>query len=227
MTPALRSVMATPDAQTDPLVRSARADVARLSLQVRTAQDEFDRAQQRPLVDRTSARELLQTSLDEVVLARRRELSRVLDEERRAAERVVAEAHEEAAAIVAAALAARVQNDEHAAGAAAVATAPSDPGAPASAIDPPTPAVPMIKPPPPSAVPPPEYLAQVVQAAVTATLAQVGVAALAGGMRPAPQGRASVVANRPSFRRRLLHLDVLLPLIAVLLVFLVLLAWVG
>lgn len=239
----------------DALVRSARAGVANVRLQLRSVQADLERVEHTSGGgDRAATRDLLGARLAEQLERRRRELADDLERARQEAALVIANAREEAAAIIAArqrATSALTTCKSAAAGAPLrveppveeppVDDPPSEPHHEVDAQPEPLeqlsgvereqtpadapeavapPALPLAAPTTlAAAVPAPEYLAQVVQAAVTASLASLGAT------RAAP-GPNRVVARAP-LRRRLLHLDVVLPLVAISVVLIVLLAWVS
>ena len=196
--------------------RSERADVARLTLQIRAVGAEIERIE-RTTDEWSEATERLRVQLDEAVERRRVELDAQLAAVREQAASLVADSRSRAATMPAA----RQQ-------AADQLFTPTASRADTHAEIPPVSAVAAAVPPPEMPAPPrvpdgpsmmPEYLAQVVHAAVAASLAHFGAAP-----QPVPAGRT---ATNTSFRSRLLHLDVLLPLILVGIVVVVTLAWVS
>lgn len=230
MTPAVRPVMAAPDSEIEPLIRSARASVARIALQVRTTQYEVERVERSPSdEDRDAASTLLATSLAELVEDRRRDLLRGLDEARTEAAHAVSAARQEAAAR---ALAATAVVDDQRPAEPSAATAVAAPPVAEPAADRPVPwpdPVTTVAPPPDPPVAAglrPEELGLLVQAAVTASLSQITAAAIAANATAGSAAPTQVLVRRPLWRR-FLYLDVALPLIAVLAVVVVLLAWVG
>lgn len=202
---------------------AGRAEVALLALQLRTAifeaeQAEAESAQALRRAEALEAeRTLLRVSLEERQRRLRVELAAALEEARAAAAATIAEARREAVSLVAAARARAAEAEAVVEAEAAVAPEADEPEVVGVAV--PTPSG--------AAAPPvpPDQLAEVVRAVVAATLAEARAAGLAAGPR--------VVAVDPRLleggpmRRRVLHADVVLPLVAVLLVFVVLVAWVG
>lgn len=79
------------------LMRTARAEIAQLSLQIRSVDHEADELEADLASDDTSARDLLRVSLDELVESRRLELEQVLEQELVRAAAVVSEAQGEEA----------------------------------------------------------------------------------------------------------------------------------
>jgi hypothetical protein len=189
--------------------RSARADVARLRLELRAllrkaeileASGKPAQATEAPDVDITAARELLAVSLRTQIDARRAELAAELSEARSEAARLVESAHQRADEYVAAA------HD-------LVIGAALDPD---QVLEPLSPLpLEVVADPRPATMP-----ERTVVAAMQAYLAQATVS----GPAAAP---VSARRSRPPLRKRVLHLDVMLPLIAVAAVLLILLAWVG
>jgi hypothetical protein len=235
--------IATDDRNVEQLVRSARAGVARLSLELRVARHNAEVAEQRldaedeaTIVDLPAARELLRTSLSQAVDLRRAALATEVEEARLEAARIVASAHRRAEAYLAAA------HD----GVLATVIDPARTLAPLPPV-PPT-VVPDDDPAEPESAPVREGAAVAPVSATALEVASilaalqlhpttplqpvalpVGVGPAAGPVHaPAPPVPAPVPPRpRVPLRSRLMHADVLLPLIAVVAVLLVLLAWVG
>lgn len=102
MTVSPEPVLVAPEPAVEPLIRAARASIAMLSLQLRTAQHKAELAERSDGgVDMGEATTMLRRSLDERLETRRLELQQRLDAENRAGEAVIAAAREDAAAIVA------------------------------------------------------------------------------------------------------------------------------
>lgn len=102
--PALAPLQVVAEAEVDQLVRSARAGIAMLSLRLRTVLDEVvvtERAS--PEVDLVHARELAISSLEKHLWLRRRELAEELEQARADVAFTVTAARSEAAELVAAA----------------------------------------------------------------------------------------------------------------------------
>jgi hypothetical protein len=182
---------------TDEKLRLARAEIARLKLELRAVTHRADALEQlhggtEPLdvaadgPDVTAACELLALSLGQHLDARRAALSAELSEARTAATRLVESAHQRAQEYVAGAhdlvLAVALHPDESLA---------------------PLPALPL------------EVVPDIPQCSAPVA----GPVAVARAMAP-PR-------PRPPLRSRLLHVDVILPLLAVVAVLLILIAWVG
>lgn len=287
-------VLVARDVDVEPLLRSVRAEIAQLSLAVRSANHEADELEAQLAEDDTSPQDLLRTSLDELMETRRHELEQALEQDLVRAAALVGEAQEDAARARLEATAepvaslpvashdldrqptaprrlqvvesvrewgahdeaeerpdappliedrpARAPADD----ALADDDAPTDdvPADEASAdAGAPEPASELAPPPRPSGDVPtdPVLLGELVSAAVTAAVSQaVSVALPAAAAYPAyPVGppwphqltgvhpAAPAATPRQPLRRALFHLDVVLPLLAVLIVFVVLLAWVG
>lgn len=100
--PAFEVRHTVPCAEVEPLLRAARAEVAMLTLQLRSALHEAAELEQALAEEEPSeAPDALRADLDELVQARRRELDRELDDARAEAARLVEAARAEAAAVVA------------------------------------------------------------------------------------------------------------------------------
>lgn len=185
-------------------VRAARADVARLRLQLRTLEYEAARAEDPPADDAAArkerARDLCRAIVEPRLEARRAELAAELDREHTIAAATLRSARAEAAAIVAVA---RTELVAALLPTLAIAPAPAaEPATPAPEPAPePAPPVPQVWVPPPPA--PPE--------APIPPMPTVSVA-------------APPVATTPKWRG-FLYTDVLLPMLAALAVIVVLLAW--
>lgn len=202
------------------LIRSDRASIARLSLELRAVRYTADLAEQSQEVidpaiggfDLAGGREWLKTALGERVNARRAELAADLDRARDEATRIVASAQRRADQYLG------VAHD-------AVLLALHQPGEPLPALPPLPPAVVAveIEPNPLDVIEPPAENTAADVGAIVAALQPY----LAGLTMPQP-ARAPVPRRpRPPLKKRLLHIDVLLPLIAVIVVAIVLLAWAG
>ncbi len=102
--PALHAVLVVPEGEGDQLLRAARAELAVLSLQLRTAVHEAEVAEARAhRPDLSDARALLDASLEHTMAVRRRALDDELAEARSDAALAVAAARGAAADVVAAA----------------------------------------------------------------------------------------------------------------------------
>ena len=253
-------LVATDDAGIEQMLQAARADVARLSLELRVARRKADAAERSTAalevpeptigdVDLQGARDLLQASLSERVAVRRAELAVELEQTRVESARVVASAQRQAEAYVATA-----QDD--------VLAALFHPGNPLRPLSP-LPTI-DIAPPmdgtpdesvedaddiarrdevaPPLAVSVPAADGQATTAGVAAILAALQPFLVAQAAAPAavtvPIATAPIATAvapvaplpgppRPPVWSRLLYADVLLPLIAVVVVLVILIAWVG
>lgn len=98
----LQTMLVASPEDVEPLIRAARAKVAMLSLQLRSAlRDADELEQQMAAADEPGAVAGLRSCLDEMVQSRRRELDRVLADERADADRLIDAARSEAAAIIA------------------------------------------------------------------------------------------------------------------------------
>lgn len=203
-----RDVVAAADF--DHLVQSVRADLARLSLEVRQAQRAAERAEgdsaEGEAAD-TGTAEQPGPDLESQQAARRDELAAALAQARvEAAERVAA---------------ARAEAEE------LVAAAPSQPPAPPQAQPPAT--QPLVTQPPLAPQNPTPAQPVVAEGASVEALA----ALLAQLLRQAPElGRATervavpaAAGERPGILARVMHLDVVLPLLAGLIVAIVIVAW--
>ena len=279
-------VLVARDVDVEPLLRAARAEIAQLSLQIRSANREADEIEAALAEHESSARDLLRTSLDELIESKRQELESELEHELVRAAAVVSAAQEEVArsslgpsgrmedpmgparATPPEQLPSRrlqvvaddeTDGDDEAGGSEdlgpdAIAPAvqvgisidaPLAGSRPLSDVQDVDDQVPPLTPEaqPVGDIPSdPALLRELVSAAVTAAVAQA-VSALQTGIRPvsaAPMASAPETTGvhtaipvhppqrpRPSLWRRLLHVDVLLPLVLVVIVFVVLLAWVG
>lgn len=245
--PSLKPVSVAPADQVECAVRAARADVARLKLQVRAIEHGADAAEVEAaavghvdVVDLNGTQEFLRAALEHRLTARRRELADEVARAREEATRLVSAAHSEAAALVDAA---RGDMLNALLGQPAVAPAPPGPHLRVVAPEPVArPAIPAEHPAagatPPLTDPAVAELLQLLQAVVTPQVSEqvttgatervtpaFGAAllpppALAPGQVAESRTKASVVA-------RFMYLDVILPLVAVLIVIVVLLAWVG
>lgn len=83
--------------EVEPLLSDARAQVARLTLQIRSTNHEADELEAALANDDTSARDLLRMSLDELIDSRRHELDQALEQELVKAAASVSAAQDEAA----------------------------------------------------------------------------------------------------------------------------------
>lgn len=241
--PALRPVLVAPAHAVEELVRSRRATTAMLALQLRAAEHDHperdEPGQDDDEVDLNAARALLVAALDDRVARRRQELAEQLERERASAATVVSTAQAEAAALVATASDERLQvlldgiqptsgstpslrvvSD---ADALAVAAAVPRVSADVELGDAPTAAALTIAAHPAGGLPAaPVELAAVHAAAIAAAsqlIRQSESAASPAASQGAPAAR--------TFRGRWLYVDVLLPMVAVVIVLIVLLAWVG
>lgn len=220
--PTLSSTQVADQRNAERVLRSARAEIALLALELRVlcrdvamAEAEADRRPEDPELP-PGAGELLATALEQRVAARRSELVADAEQARAEAARLVTAAQDEAAAVVAAARdemlavlldgsdprflnppALRVVRD-----ALPALTSSAAPDASAPQPAPSSPAARQTLPPPPSLADPPT----------------IGCTA---------DDVATTAPPRMSFWARYLYVDVLLPLVAVLIVVVVLLAWVG
>ena len=245
--PALEPVHVAPEGEVDALVRAARAGIAMLSLQLRSAQQDAELAESRAQEhDFVGARELIDASLTHWVESRRLQMAQELEQAREDAVNLVSAAHAEAADVVAQAseeslavllAGMRTRPDGGAPGlhvvpeqlvAPVVLPAPRDhPSVPV--VLPPSPApepqVDLVPEPVPDSAPAPEPVPQgeVVREADTTSAPAVVVTPAAP---PSTDGEPASTSP-PSRLNQLLYLDVLLPLLAVLVVLVVLLAWVG
>jgi hypothetical protein len=220
------------DAGAQDELRHARFDVARLTLELRKLTREADSIEAldgttEPFVDDVdfdlaAARELLASSLSQRLDARRAELAAELEAARGEAARLVESAHRRAAEYVAAAhddvFGAVFHPDQP------LGPLPSFPLAVVADTPSPSPSDGVTADDPTLLVPPQDGTVgfEVMVAAMQAFLTQAAVAS--------PGSAAPVaVARRPRapLRARLLHADVILPLIAVAAVLVILIAWVG
>lgn len=230
----VQAALVAPEGEVEPMLRSARATVAKLSLRLRSLTHEAEQLERAATPDTSAAARVLEASLQEMVEARRCELERELDEERQRAAELLESARREAAASseeLRGAAAAEIE-DLTAPHAVAVPVAVgTPPGADGGGAAPQSPwAPPADEPPPdvPRAVSSPtgpapvlldvQALTGAVAAAVATALAQTRTVARAHPTEAA-------VTRQRSFRERALHLDVVLPLLAAAIVCLVLLAW--
>jgi hypothetical protein len=212
--------------------RLARAEVARLTLELRAVTRKAEiveqtRAGSEPHgdeaadVDIAGARELVASTLAQRLDARRSELAAELEDARAEAARLVESAHQRAEEYVARAhdvvLAALLHPDE-----------PVEPLPPL-----PLEAVPDAHPPTPPEVGEEPTLVVPALDGTTGFAAMVAAvqAYLTQGAVAAPSAASSRTAGaqrpRQPLRTRVLHVDVILPLIAVVAVLLILIAWVG
>jgi len=209
----------------------ARAEVARLKLELRAVTRNADAVEQAedtsaPLpeeaaeFDLAGARELLASSLTHQLDTRRSELAAELDEARAEAAHLVESAHKRAEAYVAAAhdtvLAAAVHPEEP--------VGPLPPLPLEVVPDAPRPSASEVVTEEPTVSMRPEGVTGI-ETMVAAMQALLTHAAVAPATTVAPV--VAVRRARPPLRTRLLHADVILPLIAVLAVLIVLIAWVG
>ena len=221
--PAPASESRTPaDERAEHIMRSSRAELARLSLELRAIRHKADVAEHTHVavapspvaagVDLPGARELLRSSLGEWVNTRREELAAELEEARHEAARIVASAHRRAEAYV----------------------AEAHDGVLATLLHPEQQLAPL--PPLPPVVVPDELARQApapartdIAAAAGSSEAAATVAAILAAVQPplATVADTPPASPRPPMWRRLLYADVLLPMIAALAVLIVLLAWVG
>lgn len=221
------------DGESARLVNSARAEIARLSLELRAVGRKADDAERAtPGValatidaDLAGAREFVRSSVVHHVDARRAEMDKELEEARLHAARIVASAQRRAEAYVAAA------HDD-------VLAALAVPGA----------SIPSLRPMPPVIDPAdlvPPHAGDETVARTLGSEAALGVAGMVAALQPLLTSSAAPAAipaiatlqlpgvmsqpspPRPPLWRRLLYADVLLPMIAALAVLIVLLAWVG
>jgi hypothetical protein len=258
--PVLTPVAVVAEADVDQLVRTARAGVAMLSLQLRTAVNDAAAAEVvDEHVDLSGAHDLARASLDRYVADRRRELAEELEQARADAAFTVTAARTEAAELVAAA-----SEETRRLLLAGVTPLPVDgppslrvvPDGGETVVVPDEPSAreltaPMVEtetaPPQVGAVPPAAEVAAPLAAgvALAATPAEVSVLAppalpvdVLPVVQPAPAGLAAHVpahaatgaaVEQPARRglSRFRYRDVVLPMIAVLVVLVVLLAWVG
>lgn len=237
LTPVL---VAADDEDVTEILRAARAEVAQLSLALRAANHELELAEQRRPeldaalgeVDLAGARQFLRIVLEQHVAARRTELADELEETRTEAARIVASAEERADAHVAtareAALAALLQPAQ---------PLPPLPPLPAAVDDEDGPAAPA--PDEPGRETTVSHLQEVVADGADTTA--LGIASILSALQPVLAAQAvqpspaaqpaltvrAVRTPRPSLASRLLFADVLLPMIAVVVVLIVLIAWVG
>lgn len=230
--PSLRPVLVGRSEDIERLIGSERAGVTLLSLELRAALRDAEVAEQVDgRVDLDGARELLRTSLDQQLASRRHRLGDQLAQTRMAAAAVVIAAQAEARTLLATASAEVVQVLVQDAALGPVLSAPSlrvvadHSRSPGESADPTSPTA-------EGAV-----LATVTAAPPAGTLTPAPVApfpvAPVAPVAPAPCVPApveAIVTHAPPDRSglaRYLYLDVVLPLIAVLIVVVVLLAWVG
>lgn len=263
-TPGLEPLLVVAGEDVEPIIRSARARVAALTLQVRAVHHEIEVMDGVGLPDDAEVRRhLLGASLDERTAERRRELERELELERFEAEQRIRAASEQAATADEprpAVLDIREvpQPDAEAeerpwstdrcattmsdAVLAALASAPLSPELDTTPIAPeperapePEPASESVAVSYPGTAPATtESLAELLQAAIAAGIAQAVAAATASPIsavapstvRVAVASQAGPAGGRRPVRR-LLHVDVVLPLVAAVLVLVVLLAWAG
>jgi len=241
--PAVTPVLVTDIEDVDRMIRSARADMARLSLQLRAlkhqetvlegAAPERDAAETSS--ERPSAREYLRTDLEARFATRRASLPSEIAQAHAAAARRVLGAHNEAAVLVSAArdellrvlggLRVPASPQETSGTMAGRSLRSSDGEAVVSSLQPPLlvpdPAEPQVFPGPPvQAVAPPlgDFAAPVPLGFETHSTSTT-VPAVAS-----PQQKTRLPPQR-SLRAQFLHVDVVLPLVAVAIVLIVLLAW--
>ena len=224
MLPALKPVHVVGDGEVEALVRSARASTAKLSLELRALQHEVAVAEGRgsshattECLDLPAAHEILRVGIETQLAKRRRELLAELEEARAAAGRSVHTAQVEATALVAAARRELLQILAEA-GSTYAEVLPRDDG----------PATPDGAPPCTDSDGPSVARGQDHVAAPPAALAPPEPARVPGptlGATPTSEPRTIDPHRAPSFRARFFHADVVLPLIAVFVVFVVLVAW--
>lgn len=194
--PELPILVVTANADVDHLIRSARADLARLKLQLRNLEREADEAERGAMNDEIDPLGLggdLRSSIDRGIAQVRAERDADVERAWEEGRRWLRAARDEADSIRSAARGDVIRAllggpQQHLPAAAPVVTPP-----------PPPPAPPL--PPPPPAAPPLPPLPS------------------------APETRPA--ARKPSVIDRYLHADVMLPLIAVVIVVIILLAWVS
>jgi hypothetical protein len=202
---------AVPEEDAEPRVRSARAAVAMLSLQLRAAEhDAVDAEAVDPTIRFVAARAQLRDRLEHLIQHRRRELAAELEAAEAKAEQTVRAARAEASALVAAAEA------EHRERMAILAARPIPPvPVPGTAVEPVA---------APAAAPlDTAALSQAVAVAVAVALAD-RFPPQANGARPPG---AALQREKESWLSILTHVDVLLPLMAAVIVLVILVAWVG
>lgn len=95
--PEPEKVLVARDVDVEPLVRATRAEIAQLSLQLRSTLHEAEELEAALAEDDASARELLRASLDELIEERRRELEQEMERETERAASLLASAQDEAA----------------------------------------------------------------------------------------------------------------------------------
>jgi hypothetical protein len=257
--PPLEPVQVARDDEVEALVRAARAGIAMLSLQLRSARQDAELVEQRAQEsDLTGARDLIDTSLEHWMESRRLQMAQELEQAREDAANLVSTAHEEAAEVVARASeetlavllagmrgrpegvapSLRVVPEQRAApvaplvpsGHPAVAPVMTPSIAPAPEVEPvPEPGagpvvVPVVAPDPvPVVEPVPGPLPQPAVITMSETTSTPAVVVAPG----TPTSAESTSATAPGRLEGFLYLDVLLPMVAVLVVLIVLLAWVG
>jgi hypothetical protein len=221
--PALEPVQVAREDEVEALVRAARAGIAMLSLQLRSAQQDAENAEQRADErDFSGARELIDASLASWIESRRHLMAQELEQAREDAGDLVSTAHAEAADVVARA------SEESLAVLLAGTRIRVDGPAPSLRVVPEQPVEPVTAPAPgahpsvPLVVTPP-----VVERAAEPAPGVVVEPAPAREPAVAPSTPAEPPTPVPARAKPLLHLDVLLPMVAVLVVLIVLLAWVG
>lgn len=243
--PDLTPLLVVDDKDVEELIRSARADLAKLSLELRALQREAATAREaltagdaEPSLDLAGAQELLRTGVEARLARRRVERRAEIERAQREASRRIADAEAEASALVDAA---RAELLRALAGSSSTPHREpyptddsewrprTDPVPPALPSPPPAPPV-MDEPQPPSPPRPvldeaPASPPDVDRAPPSPPLAVAEVTVFAAPS-PRPAGRPGRGVHR-NWWQGLLHLDVLLPLLAVLIVAVVLLAWVA
>lgn len=287
--PEPEQVLVAAGDEVEPLLRAARAQIAQLSLQLRSADHEANELEAALSEDDTSGRDLLRAGLDELIESRRHELAQDLEQELARAADVVSAARSEAARIR---LTAPPVEPSGGTGARRLQVVADDEGDDPSSDDQPPAELADEKAPPPDPPEPVEtagvddrawraavpgvyegapepapaheavvaqeqpsekadaaprsdpdlasapLLRELVSAAVTAAVSQALGAVGAARQSPSPVWTdqptgvnpmlpVNARAPRPPFWRQLLHVDVILPLVLVVIVFVVLLAWVG
>lgn len=95
--PEPEKVLVARDADVEPLVRATRAEIAQLSLQLRSTLHEAEELEAALAEDDASGRELLRASLDELIEERRRDLEQEMEREMERAAALIASAQDEAA----------------------------------------------------------------------------------------------------------------------------------
>lgn len=205
--PELPVLFVTANADVDHLIRSARADLARLRLQLRTVEREADDAERAAKgdVDALGLGGDLRSSIVSGIAQVRAERDADLERAREESRRWLRAAQDEADSILSAAKGDVIR--------ALLGGPRQDSPAVAPVVTPPPP-----PPPPPPAPPAPASPAPASPAPPPA----------APPMPPLPSAPATrPAARKPSVKDRYLHADVMLPLIAVVIVVIILLAWVS